>query len=155
MDAGLPELSLPARSGVRVVALKLLDEANDAAPKVVAGDDDEALHDFRVAIRRLRSWIRAFGDELDDSVGKKAKRRLKALASATNPARDRQVHREWLRAASMKARGARREAAQWLENYFDSDDEDDRDALIATVHDDFPKVRDSLARALSKEVGVV
>lgn len=79
MEAGKSELALPARRGVRVVALRLLDEANEAAPKVVAGDDDEALHDFRVAIRRLRSWTRAFGDELDDVVGKKSKRRLKAL----------------------------------------------------------------------------
>jgi hypothetical protein len=65
------------------------------------------------------------------------------------------VHRAWLRDAAEKSRGARRDAAQWLERYFDSDDDDDRDDLVDTVHDDFPKVRDTLARALAKDMATV
>jgi CHAD domain-containing protein len=155
VDAGLSELALPVGRGVRTVALRLLDEANAAAPKVVQGDDEEALHDFRVAIRRLRSWIRAFREEFGDSVSKKARRRLKELASATNPARDRQVHREWLRDAAKESRGSRRAAAEWLEQYFDRGDDDDRDALTRVVHNEFPKVRDGLARSLAKDFAVV
>jgi len=154
MEPGLSELALPAGRGARAVALRLLDEASAAAPRVAAGDDDEALHDFRVAVRRLRSWVRAFKDEFGDAVPKKARRRLKDLAQATNPARDRQVHREWLRQANAKSRGAQRAAAVWLARDFDRGDADDRAKLAAAINDEFPKVRDSLAKSLAKDFAV-
>ena len=34
-------------------------------------DDAEALHDFRVALRRLRGTLRAFPEPLSDALGKK------------------------------------------------------------------------------------
>ena len=55
-----------------------------------AGDEDpEALHDLRVELRRLRAWGRLTRDVV--KTRKLTRRRLKALARATGPMRDREV----------------------------------------------------------------
>ena len=80
-------LEMPAPHAVRVIASGLLDDVVAAHARL---DDDEAdaLHDLRVALRRLRSWLRAFRPELSDTVRGRTRRKLSALASATNEARD-------------------------------------------------------------------
>ena len=85
-----------AEEGARCVALALLAEADDAARRLAAGDDEEALHDFRVALRRTRSTVRAFRPWLTGSVGRKMERRLRKLARATNAARDAEVALPWI-----------------------------------------------------------
>ena len=57
-------LDRPAEEAVRRIALRELDRAERAREALVRGDDPEALHDFRVAIRRLRSHLRAYRDVL-------------------------------------------------------------------------------------------
>ena len=95
-----------ADRGVRLVALSLLSHAQKAGDKLESlsqelqhGDagSDTALHDFRVAVRRLRSWIRAFHPQLSDAVSRKQQRRLSKIADATGATRDATVHLEWLR----------------------------------------------------------
>ena len=83
-------LRMPAPHTVRVVASGLLD-ALLAAHERFAEGDAEGLHDLRVALRRLRSWMRAFRPELSDTVRGRTRRRLRAIASATNEARDAEV----------------------------------------------------------------
>jgi CHAD domain-containing protein len=83
-------LGMPAQHTVRVVASSLV-EALLAAHERFADQDAEGLHDLRVAMRRLRSWMRAFRPELSDTVRGRSRRRLRALASATNEARDAEV----------------------------------------------------------------
>ena len=85
-----------AAEGVRVVALALLADADAAAERLENGGDDEALHDFRVALRRLRTGLRAFRPWLRESVARKHERRLRKYARATNAARDAEVHLAWL-----------------------------------------------------------
>ena len=58
-------LSGRAERSVRKVALTLLGNAHKAGNALLRSSDDgadadEALHDFRVGVRRFRSWIRAF-----------------------------------------------------------------------------------------------
>jgi CHAD domain-containing protein len=96
-------LDLPAPHGTRLVALTLLDAAAAARRKLDEGVDPEALHDFRVALRRLRSWLRAFRPHLKGSVRGKERRRLQALADATGASRDAEVHLEWLREQRRRA----------------------------------------------------
>ncbi|HET9598072.1 MAG TPA: CHAD domain-containing protein [Anaeromyxobacteraceae bacterium] len=86
----------PAEEGARLVALALLEEAEQAADRLERRDDEEALHDFRVAIRQLRSTLRAFRPWLQDGVKRKHEKRLKAVAHATNAARDAEVQLAWL-----------------------------------------------------------
>src|SRR5579863_8808258 len=89
-------LSLPTTQGARLVALDLLDTVSAARFRLADPHDLEALHDFRVALRRLRSWLRAFEDELGAALGGHLRRRLSSLADATGESRDHQVHVQWL-----------------------------------------------------------
>ena len=86
-----PELlKSPSPHGARVVALALATDLRTSHEPFDKGSA-EGLHDLRVHARRLGSWLRAFRPELDDTVRGKTRRRLRALASATNEARDAQV----------------------------------------------------------------
>lgn len=76
------------------IALAYLDDAVVAAARLRGNEDPDALHDFRVAIRRLRVTIRAY-PELRDNVARKQRRRLRKLARATNRARDAEVQIAW------------------------------------------------------------
>ncbi len=89
-------IGLSPEEGARVVALGLLSEASEAARRLVAGADDEVLHDFRVALRRLRSALRALRPWLEESVAPRHERRLRRLARSTNAARDAEVQLAWL-----------------------------------------------------------
>ena len=52
-------LARPAEEAVRRLALVQLERAAAARSQLVEGDREEALHDFRVALRRLRSLLRS------------------------------------------------------------------------------------------------
>lgn len=108
--AALP--GLPAEMAVRWVALGLLDEAGAAHAGLGDPSKPEALHDFRVALRRLRSTLRAYGDLLGGSISGKDRRRLRDLARATGEARDAEVQTAWLVNRLRKARGAERGGIQ-------------------------------------------
>lgn len=93
-----PELlAQPARRAARVIARALLDDVRAAHARLGA-PDAEALHDLRVALRRLRTWLRACRPVLDDTVGGKSRRAFRTLAHATNAARDAEVALAWLQA---------------------------------------------------------
>ena len=107
-------LSHPAARATRVVALRLLGELGAARARLDAPDDAEALHDLRVALRRLRSLFRAYDAELGDAVGEKTRRRLRRLARATGEARDLEVHLAWLDAQRARMRATERPGVEWL-----------------------------------------
>ena len=152
MEIGRSELALPVTEGARVVALRLLDGGAAAAARLEENDDADALHDFRVSVRRLRSWADAFDDVLGDAIPSKAAKRLKALAQATNPGRDREVQLEWLERVGGSARGERGRVVAWLREHFGEDERGSRDELRAEVSERFPRARDAIVRALSREV---
>jgi CHAD domain-containing protein len=67
MDPKLRErVTEPAALGARRVALGMIDAIDDANRRRGEVDDSEALHDMRVAMRRLRSWLRAMDNVLYD-----------------------------------------------------------------------------------------
>lgn len=72
----------------RLVALAELARAARARTALAAGSDPEALHDFRVAVRRLRSQLRAFRAELEGAASRKLSRLLRRIFAGTNPGRD-------------------------------------------------------------------
>jgi CHAD domain-containing protein/CYTH domain-containing protein len=82
--------------GARLVARSLLDEARTASRRLLDPRDAEALHDFRVALRRLRSTASAYREQLSGSIPRKRRRQLRALAAATGTARDAEVQIAWL-----------------------------------------------------------
>ena len=79
-------LDQPVERSARWLALRFLDEAGAGHARLDEADDPEALHDFRVGLRRLRSTVRAYRRWLGGSLGPKDRRRLKALAGATGAA---------------------------------------------------------------------
>ena len=79
-----------AQSGARAVALELVRALAAAHTRCAAGEED-GLHAVRVAIRRLRSWIRAYRPVLEDTLSRKSRRALRALAEATGAAREVEV----------------------------------------------------------------
>lgn len=89
-------LSRAAEEAVRRLALAQLERAAAARQQLVEGDRDEALHDFRVALRRLRSLLRSHRNSFSVEFPKKALRRVARLARDTNPGRDAEVQLAWL-----------------------------------------------------------
>ncbi|HTO71191.1 MAG TPA: CHAD domain-containing protein [Myxococcota bacterium] len=98
----------PAEAGARLVALRQLEEARRALARAGDPDDAEAVHDVRVALRRLRSLLAAYRPLLDDESAGRALTRAGKLAGQTGGARDTEVWQDWLREKREGARGRRR-----------------------------------------------
>ena len=88
-------LPLTAEEASRRIAIDLVRAATAAAARVAGRADPEALHDLRVALRRLRSIVRALKEPLAGSLSKRRRTRLKELASSTGEARDAEVQLAW------------------------------------------------------------
>jgi len=93
---GLQELGAPR--AVRWLALRFLHQAQAARARLDDPADARALHDFRVALRRLRSTLRAYADHLDAAADPDDRRRLRGLARASGAARDGEVMIGWMEA---------------------------------------------------------
>jgi len=107
-------LTAPAPSAARRIAMTLLDAASAARERLTNVDDQEALHDFRVAMRRLRSTLRAYQPQLAALVPAKLRRRLRELARATGEARDVEVQIAWLERRRTDLPPGRRAGVPWL-----------------------------------------
>jgi CHAD domain-containing protein len=83
-------LQSPTQRAVRLVARGRLADLKDAYGRLHAGNAN-ALHDLRVALRRLRTWIKAFRPYLDDTLQRKTRRSLERIAEITNGARDAEI----------------------------------------------------------------
>lgn len=108
----------PAERVARYLAWSLLLDASRAAKRLEYEVDGEALHDFRVRIRKLRTFGRALKPLLGSGWPKGASGALKRIATATNAPRDREVEIERLKQerAHLGAAAARGAAALggWL-----------------------------------------
>jgi CHAD domain-containing protein len=91
-------LDLPAFEGAVRVARFYLDRTDEAVRRLVKRGDEEALHDFRVSLRRLRSNLQAYAPYLATAVSAKRRRKIGKLAAATGGGRDAEVHVAWLEA---------------------------------------------------------
>ena len=128
MSPRTPQPSTPKRPGeldraaltgdaariARVVGAELLAQVKKKSEDLQADDEPEALHDFRVAVRRLRSWLRAFDESVSDTVRGKHRRRLQEIADATRASRDLEVHIEWVKEFARKRRRKNRQGTEWL-----------------------------------------
>ena len=114
MEHAAKLLDAAPEAAARIVALGALDEACAAAERLRDETDDEALHDFRVALRRFRSYLRGYRTLLEDSVTKKHRRALRDLAAETTVARDTEVQLAWLSGQTEQVRSTHRPALTWL-----------------------------------------
>lgn len=114
MGASAALLDLPAEHAARVLALRFLRDAREARERFHAPGDAEALHDFRVALRRLRSTLKHHRAHLDDAVTRGDRRRVRDLARATGGARDAEVLAALLEGWRGDLRGPETAGAEWL-----------------------------------------
>jgi CHAD domain-containing protein len=106
-------LDLPAEEAARLIALELLDRTADAGRRLADPTDPMALHDFRVATRRLRSCLQGYRPELEGSVSRRLRRRLARLARATRRSRDLEVHQSWEREQAPSLSERQRVGLRW------------------------------------------
>lgn len=99
---------------IRRVGDDLLSKVREAHEALQDDDDADALHDYRVALRRLRSWIRDFEKELGDTLRRKQSRRLGRLADATRESRDLEVHITLVEKFAHASRKKNRAGIEWL-----------------------------------------
>jgi CHAD domain-containing protein/CYTH domain-containing protein len=151
-NAGRSIAGLPVHVGVRLVAMSHLDEADAARERVARDRDSEALHDFRVALRRLRSWVRTFRQYLDGAVAKADRRRLREVARATSSARDTEVQLEWL--DRLEATGSAEEAKRRVRHALAGLQKPAEREAIRAVHR-FPDASDRLRQHLPVYIGRV
>jgi CHAD domain-containing protein len=140
-------LAQPAKRAARVIGRARLDAVR-AAYDSIDIDAADALHDLRVGLRRLRSWLRAFRPELDDTVRGKTRRRLRDLTHATNAARDIEVWIEWIGAQaglSSRAKSGQRYVAKWLR----LDGDRQRRKAMKRIHGRLPSLLAALEGELS------
>jgi len=107
-------LSRSAQEASRLLALGYLDEISRAEQRLGDPLDAEALHDFRVGLRRLRSCLRAYRVALEGSVSKKMRRRFRDLTLATNAGRDSEIQLAWLRDQAQLLGPGEMEGLAWL-----------------------------------------
>jgi CHAD domain-containing protein len=137
---------LVARSLGRLHLLKVLEEA----ARLVTEDDPEAVHDFRVALRRLRSWLEAFRPLLDDTVSGSSERRMRRLSRVAGDARDLQVQCESLRGIGESGNAALAREAHRIERRLGKEEGRARSKLLQKVVEDLPVSAAKLAAQLKQ-----
>ncbi len=99
----------------RRIALVLLEQARGAAERWLDPAQTNALHDLRVAIRRLACSLRAWDVELDGAVRKKHRRALHTIQKATGAGRDAEVGLQWLAEQAEDLDASQRVGLTWIE----------------------------------------
>jgi CHAD domain-containing protein len=146
MTLAARQLGLPAALVARTQARALAAEAAGALARLSAPEDPEALHDARVALRRLRSWLRAF--EAEAGVPGSVAGRLRRLARSTGAARDLEVAVERLAELARRSRGDRRAALERLARDLARRRDAGRPALVAEAARRWRVLQRPLERAL-------
>ncbi len=142
-------LAAAAPATVAAVLADRLTRTLEAFARLGQPGDVEALHDFRVALRRFRSLLRVYGDLTEEAVPRRLRRRLRRLARATNASRDLEVKLDWLAPQAETLRPRERTGHKWLTGRLITErDEADRAAMRLLEHDVVP-----LARTLEHRLG--
>lgn len=141
-----------AQEGARRVALSHLDQVAHAAKHLHDSEAVDALHDFRVGMRRFRSCLRAYESLLGSSVGKKTRERLKRVAAATNPGRDAEVQLDWVVSVGDREHDQHKHGVEWLADRL----REEKDVAYALVRnelcDELEKIEAKLRKRLSTYV---
>ncbi|HEX4562290.1 MAG TPA: CHAD domain-containing protein [Gemmatimonadales bacterium] len=105
---------MPTWDGVSELARAYLDDARRATPGLGQRPDPDSLHDFRVALRRLRGLLRAYRAPLGPRISKRLRRRLSAVADSTGAGRDADVMLLWITGQMKGLSRSERVGARWL-----------------------------------------
>ena len=144
-----PLLPLPAREAVRRLALKQLEAWTRARARLEDRSDPEALHDFRVALRRLRSLLRAFRSAVHDLAPPALRRRLRRFARATGESRDLEVQLLWLAEQLPALTTRQRTGARWVMARLERRQQEANARLAARVQKRFEPLVERLGEAMA------
>lgn len=103
-----------AQRAARLIAIELQGRVRETRKRLSDPDDHDALHDFRVAVRRLRSWLGVDAVLPGSLAPARGHKLLRRLAQATNESRDDEVFAEWLTSARPTLATQHRGAADWM-----------------------------------------
>ncbi|MDH5197979.1 MAG: CHAD domain-containing protein [Gemmatimonadota bacterium] len=135
---------------VRRVAAGRIVEATVALERLKDRRDREALHDFRVAVRRLRSLLRAYRRWLGRTAATKVRRRLRDLGSATNAGRDAEVQLAWLEAQRSALARGERTGLNWLMRNLRATRRESYTGARRHMREDFARVSDMIEKRLAE-----
>jgi CHAD domain-containing protein len=99
------------------------------------GEDPEAVHQARVATRRVRSALRTFRDVLDPEWGGSLRGRLKQVAVGLGAVRDTEVLRDRLRSSGRSLPEGDRESLEELLTRLESTRDEARERLLAAIRE--------------------
>jgi CHAD domain-containing protein/CYTH domain-containing protein len=146
-DASLLDDTAPRSA--RLVALSLIEALAHERERLGAGKDSETLHDFRVALRRVRSWLRALEPWLEGSLPDACMRRLRRMARESNAGRDAEVFLSWLATTDGQLSVRDRRAVTWLIERFQRQEREAESELESRLKRDFQRTRDRLEERLA------
>jgi CHAD domain-containing protein/CYTH domain-containing protein len=138
-----------APRSARLVALTLIEDLARERDRLSAARDSETLHDFRVALRRLRSWLRALLPSLEGSLPRACLRRLRRMARESNAGRDAEVFLGWLVTTESQLSAKDRPAVKWLIERFQRQEREAESELEARLKRDFQRTRERLEERLA------
>jgi len=138
-----------AQRSARLVALSLIEDLAHERERLSAERGSETLHDFRVALRRLRSWLRALEPSLEGSIPDACVRRLRRMARESNAGRDAEVFLGWLATVEPQLSPRNRPAVDWLIERFQRQEREAESELEARLKRDFQRTRERLEERLS------
>jgi CHAD domain-containing protein len=142
-------MTRPADEAARILALSYLRQIERARGRLDDPQDLEALHDFRVGIRRFRSCIRAYRPQLKASLNRKAGQSLRKLMRETNAGRDSEVQLTWLRNQTERMQPEDTQGLFWLIGRLEGRKLETLDPVTAKVGSQFDKTAAKLRRRLS------
>jgi CHAD domain-containing protein len=151
MTVRLPSnlMTRPAEEAARILALSYLRQIERDQTRLANPEDLEALHDFRVGIRRFRSCIRAYRPQLKDSLNRKTEQSLRKLMRETNAGRDTEVQLKWLRNQGDRIQPEDTQGLFWLIGRLEGRKLETLDPVTAKISGQFRKTAAKLRRRLS------
>ena len=135
---------------VRRIAQGYLADATRALDRLGDRKDGEALHDFRVAIRRLRSLLRAYRRWVPRAGAGKVRLRLRDLGAATNAGRDAEVQITWLEAQRGTLARGERTGLNWILRRLRMVKRESYSAARRQVRQEFGRTAELLGRRLGE-----
>ena len=143
-------LDRPTADAVRRIARGNASEAAAALGRLRNRSDSEALHDFRVAVRRLRSVLRAYRRWLGRAGATKIRRRFQDLGTATNLGRDAEVQLAWLEDQRGALGRGERTGLNWLMRGLRTTRRENYAAARRHVRADFARAAEMLEKRLTE-----
>ena len=143
-------LDMPVELALRRLVRRHVAAAARGLERARNPDDHKGLHAFRVAIRRLRSLLRAYRPWLGRAAGRKPRRQLRELTRATNAARDAHVQLTWLATEAPSVDREDRAGVTWMRKRLRARQRGASRSAVAQLGLDFARATKLLERRLGE-----